>query len=97
MSNNIYTSPDFQSDQTEGFPASLCWDWDENKAWLELNDSLAESGEDLSHYEQLCRDFGERPCFDADDFNALLEELGEDAVRNATISDEPEEFGGMTL
>jgi hypothetical protein len=52
---------------------------------------------ELNYYRQLCRDFGERPCFDSDDFNALLEELGEDAVRNATISDEPEEFGGMTL
>jgi hypothetical protein len=100
VSDNIYTSQDFQSDQTEGFPAMLCWDWDGNKAWLELNESLVYDRDEmeLNYYRQLCKDFGERDCFDTGDFNALLEELGEDAVHNAYIhDDESEEFGGMRL
>jgi hypothetical protein len=101
MGNNIYTSQDFQSDQTEGFPASLCWDWDADKAWLELNESLVYDRDEmeLNYYRQLCKDFGERSCCDADDFNALLEELGEDAVHNAWIhgDDESEEMGGIQL
>lgn len=88
---NIHTSPDFQCDQTDGFPTSICWA--DGKAWLELNESLIHEGTDLSKYDHMCADFGIRDCESIDDFNALLEELGEDAVQSATLC--PEEDGGM--
>ena len=47
---SLYTSPDFQCDQTGGYPVSLVVNWAENKAWLELNDTMAEEGEDLTPY-----------------------------------------------
>lgn len=37
-SGEVYTSPDFQCDQTGGFPTSLCVCWEKQKAWLELNE-----------------------------------------------------------
>ena len=30
----IHVSPDFQCDQTLGFPTSLCVCWEQGKAWL---------------------------------------------------------------
>ena len=90
---DIHTSPDFQCDQTDGFPTSLCWA--EGKAWLELNESLIHEGEDLSKYDQMCAEFGIRDCEDIEDFNELLEELGRDAMESAYLY--PEEEGGMYL
>jgi len=91
--HDVYVSPDFLCDQTEGFPTSLCWDMNTGRAWLELNGSLTGDGEDVSHYEYLCKAFGERICGDWDDFNAILEELGEDAVQNAHVHDQDENMG----
>jgi hypothetical protein len=95
----VYISHDFQCDATDGWPTMLCWDMARGKAWLDLNYSLTEENQDMSGYEQLCRDFGMQDCLDWDEFNSILEELGEDAVRNAYVhnDDESEEFGGMTL
>lgn len=87
----VHTSPDFQCDQTDGFPTSLCWA--DGKAWLELNESLINEGEDLSSYDRMCSDFGIRDCESIEDFNALLEELGDDAVQSATLyPEESEEY-----
>ncbi len=36
----IYTSADFQCDQTEGCPTSLCVCFNKGKAWLELNEGF---------------------------------------------------------
>ena len=92
---DLYVSPDFQCDQTDGYPASLCWDMRSGRAFLALNDSLAGEGEDVSHYEELCEAFGERCCESWDDFNAILEDLGEDAVQNAYVYGEDAGMGGM--
>lgn len=75
-------SPDFQCDQTEGFPTSLCVNWEQEKAWLQLNESLLMDRDkmELEYYRSLCADFGVRNCADAEDFNAILRTLGEDAV-----------------
>ncbi len=89
----VHTSPDFQCDQTEGFPTCLCWA--DGKAWLELNESLIHEGQDLSAYDKMCADFGIRDCANREEFNELLEELGEDAVQSATLY--PEESGDMIL
>ena len=48
---DIYTSPDFQCDQTGGFPTSLCVNWDKGKAWLQLNDNVNADGVDAAKYE----------------------------------------------
>ena len=90
-----YTSPDFQCDQTGGYPTSLVVNWAANKAWLELNDSLAQEGEDLTPYEQLCADWGIRDCWDVEDYNAMVMSLGEDAMDNATIYEDQDE--GMVM
>lgn len=82
---SLYTSPDFQCDQTEGYPVSLVVNWSENKAWLELNTSLAEPGDDLTPYELACAKWGIRDCWDVEDYNAMCMSLGEDAMDNATI------------
>ncbi|MDD4164463.1 MAG: hypothetical protein PHV32_18380 [Eubacteriales bacterium] len=94
MSGNVYTSPDFQCDQTEGFPTSLYADWDEGIAWLELNESLIDPCEDVSYYQSLCDAWGKRPCVSAEDFNNLLKELGNEALYNAEIpvEDDTEEM-----
>lgn len=88
----IYTSPDFQCDQTGGFPTSLCVCFEKGIAWLELNENLMMDRDDmeLDYYRQLCADFGIRACKDNDQFNALLKELGEDAYDTAYLSNEDE-------
>ncbi len=77
---DIHYSGDFQCDQTGGIPTELCWYMEENIAWLELKYDLVDDGIDVSEWEQGIADFGIRTCCDEDDFNALLEELGDDAV-----------------
>lgn len=81
----IHTSPDFQCDQTGGYPTSLCVSWEQNKAWLALNDLLPTEGCDIAMYRQMCADFGIRNCYDAEDFNRLLRELGRDAIESAEL------------
>lgn len=91
----IYTSPDFQCDQTEGCPTSLCVCFNKGKAWLELNEGfLSDMDEtELDYYRQLCADFGIRDCWNNEQFNALLKELGEDAYNSAYLPDEDEDMG----
>lgn len=83
--DSLYVSPDFQCDQTGGYPTSLCVNWAESKAWLQLNDSMALDGEDLTPYELGCAEWGIRDCWDIEDYNAMVMSLGEDAMDNATI------------
>ena len=95
--DEIDTSPDFQCDQTGGYPTMLCVCWEKNVAWLELRYDLASAGDDLSECEQGVADFGIRQCCDAEQFNDLLEELGEDAYDMAYIPPEEDETNDMTL
>ena len=99
-SGEVYTSPDFQCDQTGGFQTSLCVCWEKQKAWLELNENILMDRDDmeLGYYRDLYADYGIRSCCDTEDFNRLLRGLGEDAVRTAELfSDEDESItmGGM--
>lgn len=98
-SGDVYTSSDFQCDQTGGFPTSLCVCFEKGKAWLELNESLVMDRDEmeLAYYRQLCADFGIRTCCDNEQFNALLEELGGDAYSVAYLPDEDEgmQLGGI--
>ena len=81
---SVHHSPDFQCDQTDGFPTSLCWA--DGKAWLELNRSLIEDGEDVSYpamglsltFDHRALDgapaakFLKELCFALENFNLLL-------------------------
>lgn len=91
----IHTSPDFQCDQTSGFPVLLCACWEKGKAWLEPNENLLadRNEEEQNYYRSCCADFGIRNCPDAEAFNDLLHELGEDAVQSAAIYSEDESEG----
>ena len=93
--DSVYVSPDFQCDQTGGFPTSLCVCFEKGKAWLELNENIITDMDEtkLDAYRQLCGDFGIRACWDNEQFNALLEELGEDACHTAYLPDEDEDMG----
>ena len=91
--SDIHTSPDFQCDQTDGSPISLCWA--DGKAWLELNESQIHEGMDLSKYDRMCEDFGIRDCEDTETFRAFLDELDRNAMESAYLY--PEEEGGMDL
>lgn len=90
---DIHTSPDFQCDQTGGFPVSLCVCWEKGKAWLSLNESLIDEDEDVSEYQEMCAQFGIRDCYDESDFNKILKELGNEAYENAQL----EEDEGMEM
>lgn len=96
---DIYTSEDFQCDQTGGFPTMLCVNWDKGKAWLQLNDFLIADGIDVSKIQQRCVDFGIRDCNDVEDFNNILKSLGEDAEQTAYLPEDSdcEEGQGLKL
>lgn len=93
---DIYTSPDFQCDQTGGYPTSLCVNWDKGKAWLQLNEDVVSNPENVIKYQQLCADFGIRTCNNTEDFNNILHSLGEDAEQTAYLPDEDADFS-MTM
>ena len=93
---DIYTSPDFQCDQTGGYPTSLCVNWDKGKAWLQLNEDVVCNPENVFKYQQLCADFGIRTCNTTEDFNTILHSLGEDAEQTAYLPDEDTDFS-MTM
>ena len=55
-------------------------------------------GMELGYYRDLCADYGIRSCCDIEDFNSLLQGLGEDAVQTAELfpdEDESITMGGM--
>ena len=87
---DYHHSPDFQCDQTEGYPVSLCVSWSEKKAWLELNPHLDNEGLDMARYEKCCADFGIRQCTDIEQFNQLLHQLGDEAYENACLPEDDE-------
>ena len=90
--SNTEVSPDFQCDQTLGFPTSLCWNREEGKAWLALKESMIDDDLDMAQFDKGAEEFGIRDCFDTDDFNNLLSELGEDAYQSAYLHGDDEPF-----
>ena len=73
------TSFEFQCDETGGWPTCLMWNRAEGKAWLAPNDNL---GDNDQYYEKAmcaCENFGIRSCESVDDFNRILDSLGENA------------------
>lgn len=88
----LHVSPDFLCNQTEGFPTVLCVLWDQGKAWIAIYEDLVMDRDEteLNYYRSRCAEFGLRDCRSVSDFNALLEELGEEAYANGALH-EPEE------
>ena len=82
--SDFYTSSDFQTDYTGGYPTTLCWNG--YQAWMELADG---PNDENQAYWKMCADFGVVICNDTDDFNRILEKLGRDAVEMAEL---PEDF-----
>lgn len=96
-SYSLQISPDFQCNYTEGFPTSMGVCWEAEKAWLTLNESIPVGEAEAQHLWQLCADYGFKTCRNFNDFNRLLEGLGEDALRSAELIEDEEEIemGGM--
>ena len=95
-SNDYYSSPEFQCDESGGFPVSLCVHWGKKKAWLEPNRKLSE--EDSSLVKKVMdgiADFGIRNCADEEDWNNILKALGDDAYESAYLA--PSEDNGMGM
>lgn len=84
---DLYTSPDFQCEQTGGFPTSLQVCWEKNKAWLVLNESLISEGQDVSQVRYQCAKFGIRECCDVEQYSRILKELGGEAYEQANIEE----------
>jgi hypothetical protein len=95
---NYYSGVDFQCDQTGGYPSILCWNQDACKAWLEPASVFDDGSAEAKQCHKDCGEWGVRPCCSWEDYNALLESLGEDAAQTSVPNeDETEEFGGMSL
>lgn len=88
----IHISPDFQCDQTLGYPTSLCVSWEQEKAWLMPNENMfSHLSDDLAQdVLNACAEYGIHRCVDSEDFNNLVRGLGQDAVDNAMLPDEEE-------
>lgn len=89
----IHVSPDFQCDQSLGYPVSLCASREQGKAWLAPNELILREDQDISDVWQACADFGIKDCHDADSFNSLLKLLGEEAYESAYIPPEDPDEG----
>ena len=84
------TSFEFQCDQTGGWPTCLMWNRAEGKAWLAPNDHMDDNE---LYYEKAMRDcekFGIRICESVEDFNTILDTLGDNA-KECKIYEETED------
>ena len=91
----IYTTPSFQCDKTLGCPTFLNVCWEEEKAWLSLPHYVYDDADEskLLTFEKACAQFGLKNCATVEDFNNLLNELGEDAANYCLDeTDESENF-----
>lgn len=88
-----HESPDFQCDQSCGYPVHLNVSWEQGKAWLAPNEFLLNENQDITDVWQGCADFGIRNCRDVDSFNSLLKQLGEDAYDTAYLPADDQDEG----
>lgn len=85
---SIYSTQDFQCDQTLGYPTILKVSWDAEKAWLSLPYFVYDYEEfDVPEIERWCADFGIRNCSTIEEFNEILEELGSNAAEQQIPDD----------
>ena len=83
------TSFEFQCDETGGWPTCLMWNRVEGKAWLAPNDHLEDNEQYYEKAMQACEKFGIRTSESVDDFNEILDSLGDDA-KQCKIHEESE-------
>ena len=85
------TSCEFQCDETDGWPTYLVWNRVEGKAWLLPNDHMGDNQQYYARAMRACEKFGIRTCESVDDFNEILDSLGEDA-KQCKIYEETEDI-----
>ena len=88
----IHYSGDFQCDQTGGHPTMLCACFEKEIAWLEPNTRISDENTNIHKIREMCADFGIKKCVDAEQYNNILKDLGEDAYETAFI---PTDDGGQ--
>jgi hypothetical protein len=88
--SDLHTSPDFQCDLTGGYPTVLVWNKDNSTAILEPAPAFDDDSEGARQCQRNCADWGVRSCADWQDYNDLLESIGEEAYANAAVLDEGE-------
>ncbi len=80
----------FECDETGGWPVSLMWNHEKGKAWLS---PCAPPDINFERYERAVKDcerFGIRDCGSIEDFNSILDSLGENA-QNCKIYNQSED------
>lgn len=88
----VHVSQSFQCDQSLGHPVVLCYDFDNEKVWLERYPLLDEDDDMFQPIVDSIKAWGIHPCSSWDEFNTYVQCLGEDAMEVA-YHDE----GGMTM
>ena len=95
-SDDYHSSPEFQCDESGGFPVSLCVHWGKEKAWLEPNRKLSEEDSTLMNSVMNgIAEFGIRDCKNEEEYNEILKALGEDAYESAYLT--TAEDSGMNM
>jgi hypothetical protein len=98
---DLHISPDFQCDLTSGYPIVLVWDQEKGTAILQPAPAYDDDSELSQQCIRECADWDVHPCTDWEDYNNLLESIGEEAYENGAVpldeEDEAEEFGGIQL
>ena len=84
------SSFEFQCDETGGWPTCLMWNRAEGKAWLAPNDHMGDNEQYYERAMQACEKFGIRICEGVEDFNAILDTLGDNA-KECKIYEETED------
>ena len=101
MAQSILAGPNtlcgiaYSCGRTEGFPTFVCWDPDQQNAWLELGVSAADSelASNFSYYQKICEDWGMRHCASVEDYAQIVSDLG--AQPYDEVMAEEQSFGGM--
>ena len=81
---------EFQCDETGGCPTCLMWNRAEGKAWLAPNGHLDDNEQYYEKAMQACEKFGIRTCESVEEFNEILDSLGDDA-KQCKIYEETED------
>jgi hypothetical protein len=79
---DVIGTGDFQCDETDGFPTSLYYSFNQHIAWLEPNLNIVNNEDDPQFQDALqgCREWGVRFVEDESDVNEILKEIGGDAL-----------------
>ncbi len=90
--NEVYWSCEFTCELTNGIPICLCALLSKRKAWLDIDEFTAKklTTEQLSEVRCKCAEFGIHECYDSEDFNYILMDLGEEYDSDARMIDDAE-------